>query len=293
MKGLIESVINEVTTTTNIVFLPSGFRETRKIIQSLVRNKKDLKIEVLESPGERNVNFEGKINVSVPSLYWDKFANSILNINPNQVIENPLQLDLSHILREAKEDVFEKEFIEFEKIFKNIVKNKDFLDVITHRNLWVRFFGSVRGDVGGRKSVFTLGQFNRDFKNISKKARKIYRDDLGGLQQAISEIRKEGSLIIFEIFEKFEDIISIRILSKLGNEELIYEVFLDLSFNFNESISTTYEPFLEKFEDLSFVSVDGNSMSPVGGKFQLEHFKIIKDELDDAIDSEEEKEEDG
>lgn len=291
MRQLINSVMDEVTTITNIAFLPSGFRETRKIIQGLVRDKKKLKIEILEDPRGRNVKFEDKLNVSVPGMYWDKFANSILNINPRQRFENPFQLDLSHILKEAKEDVFEKEFQEFEKVFKSITKNKDFQDVISHRNIWLRFFKVQKEDVDDKNSVFTIGRFNRDFKNIVKQTKKVYRDDLGGLQQVTDGIKKEDSLINFEVFEKFDNLISTRILSRLGGEDLIYNVSLDLGFNFVESISTTFEPFLERLEDFSLISIEKNTASPFGGKFTLLQIKNIWEELNEVLDEKEDKDE--
>ena len=290
MRQLINSVIDEVTTTSNVVFLPSQFRQTRKIIQGLAKKKKKMKVEILQDPRGRNVKFEDKINVSVPNLYWDKFATSILDMSPNYIFRNPLVVNMLHILQEAKEDVFEKEFQEFEKVFKSITKNKDFQDVISHRNIWLRFFKVQKEDVDDKNSVFTIGRFNRDFKNIVKQTKKVYRDDLGGLQQVIDGIKKEDSLINFEVFEKFGNLISTRILSRLGGEGLIYDVSLDLGFNFVESISTTSKLFLERLEDFPFIFVEQNTASPLGGKFTLLQIKNIWEELNEVLDEKEEKE---
>jgi len=65
MNRFINNIINEVTTSADVVYLPSGFGDIKKRLETLARLKKDWNIEILERDYGYEVNFEGKLKVVV------------------------------------------------------------------------------------------------------------------------------------------------------------------------------------------------------------------------------------
>jgi hypothetical protein len=72
--GIREEKVDELTDSSAIAYLPSGFRSVQKALKTLSKMKKDWNVQVIEQEGRRIVDLEGQLEIVVDNNDWDDFV---------------------------------------------------------------------------------------------------------------------------------------------------------------------------------------------------------------------------
>jgi hypothetical protein len=277
--------MNEETTMSDIIYLPSSLGAVKTAFKSLAKEKPDWNIEILENEDGKIVNFENKLRILVSSKDWSAFGKFMGELNTSSVsLKNFLKIDeaknnLFNLRNELKTELnryFElKLFLITHKLYSYISSNFG-ISKYFERNILIPCFDK-------KKAIKKLyGDFIRR-----------YGDDKGMLEVIIDSIKHNESLARFEIktednkvfalSSNYDFLYGFRVLSRLYKFSMIFEFTVDFSLFVQQSISIFGEDRLLDFvgDNVAGVSIVRDVIYPKAGIFTThilsELMKALKD----------------
>lgn len=259
------------TTEGDIAYLPGGGSTIKAAIQSLSKVKDDWDMQILEHPKKKRVSFEKQLNISVLNNYWSDFTKDVFGkdiqsgmISLNKFLKESVEDDLLNLKSEAKVKLFS---LFQKKIFKRIEGS-----VVT----WTRVFG-IKELIKQDCAIRVLSK-KKDIKKFVDQFLEKYGEDKGMLEMFIDTIDEGGSINKFMSSLSLENLYGQRITSEYSGISLIFCSYVDFMYEIKQYIYVNREEVLDEVQaDFKDVSIEGKTIYPKGGCFNMSFFSKLKD----------------
>ena len=261
--------LNEDTSSGNISYLPSGFISMRQTIAGLAGLKSKWKVEVLEKEKDYDVNFEDQLSIIVPKIHYQHFNDNVIKVH------NVSEVDLKNILNEAISD-------EFSKLIKLLTttlrENPQVSNAVETYNAWVAKFKYSNPQPLSEKVLINLRNYDKEVVKVTKEIEKRYSQNRGYLEMLLGRVQESTPLNSLKYLNEFIFIVCGRVMSKLEEVNLQFEVGVNLSFQPIQVITVLSkdDAILEKMKEIKGVKVVRNQIFPMGGTFSFEIFDTLK-----------------
>jgi len=272
MNRFINNIINEVTTSADIAFLPSGFVDVKKKLETLARLKKDWNIEILERDYGYEVNFEDKLKVIVEKGHFPVFCKNVLGCE--KYVAPKMTVSLYKYLKEAIDkriiDVYEELK---EKLLSMLVEPSiSYLDEDAFE--WERVFG-VKSYLTPPTVLIRLEKLEGDIEVLIGRIRGRYGNSVGEIEKIIDAIESKKNLS-FEFAGR--NLIGTKVQSEYKGVELIFTGEVSFNWKLSENIEIGDIALLDQISgELKGVKTSRNRIYPVGGRFALGFFRELTD----------------
>jgi len=271
--------IVEMTSASDIAFIPGGFKPMTKVLKGLAKKKKDWKLEVLDEDGRRTFNFEGDLRISVVTEDLEEFYSQVLCVD--DFPENPgiIAFSLPFSLYESVQEV-ESAYDAMEDALHDylIMGNVKVLD--DHVALWEKYFGVVT--YRPTHSFLTIDTVDKMEEGIAKQVaniRKIYGENIKQVNVITQALKSGNSLNSIKPFSAFKTMVGAKIISRYRGAEMVYEGSVGTSGLLSESIFVNDDKVLKAADDISQVKVVKNTIFPRGKLFPSNLFKSLRDDI--------------
>jgi len=164
-----------------------------------------------------------------------------------------------------------------------VVKLKDEIirkieDAIADRDIGIMTFVRVFREYG--KAPVTMRRVAIDYSAYDASIEKLkgaLPDDVGELELISSAITARRQLSGYEPFDKYNYLYGAKVSTSVEGTKLIYEGYIDMSYNVSETIFVSDPDKVDKIDDeIESVKSVKNVVFPVGGKFRRRFFDDLK-----------------
>jgi hypothetical protein len=274
------------TSSNDIAYLPDGFTTVSKALQGLAKMKKDWDLDVVDEEDGKTVSFGNDLRIKVKKEHWSSFVKNlggtIKSLSHKGLAESTHRtVDLSNVIREATVSEIDKNLAELERKLMTMVTERHIFGVVEDQVKWWKniFGGSDSGYMPD--SAIDVTKPRAGIKELVRRAKAVYEDDLGGLQLLINRIRHKQPLAETELFETpFKFLYG----GVVKSGKLFFEAYVDYDFRFHSAVYGQRGSDFDRFVGGNKFKVVREMLVPVQGFFTLTELKTLKDDL---IDQEE------
>jgi len=278
MNRFINNIINEVTTSADVVYLPSGFGDIKKRLETLARLKKDWNIEILERDYGYEVNFEGKLKVVVEREYFPVFCKNVLGCE--KYVAPKMTVSLYEYLKESIDRRIIEVYEELrEKLLSMLIEPPiSYLDEDVFE--WERVFG-VKSYLTLPTVLIKLEKLEEDIEVLIGRVRNRYGNSVGEIEKIIDAIESRRNLS-FEFAGR--NLIGTKIQSEYKGIELLFTGEVNFNWKLSEDIEMGDTDLLDQISgELKGVKVSKNKIYPIGGRFASGFFRELRDVVKEVI----------
>ena len=271
MNRFINNIINEVTTSADIAFLPSGFVDVKKKLETLARLKKDWNVEILERDYGYEVDFEGKLKVIVERGYFPVFCKDVLDCE--KYVAPKMTVSLYKHIKEAVDKRIIGVYEELRgKLLGMLVEPPvSYSDEDAFE--WERVFG-VKSYLTPPTVLLRLEKLEEDIEVLIGRIRGRYGNSIGEIEKIIDAIEDKRNLS-FEFAGR--NLIGTKVQSEYKSVELIFTDEVSFAWKLSEDIEIGDTVLLDQISgELKGVKVSKNKIYPVGGRFARGFFSELR-----------------
>lgn len=282
----------EATSMDAVTFLPSHMGVVRAKVKELSKLKQKWSLEILEDDvGNKDVRIGDALRIIVPKEHWECFQEMFIG-----ELNNDAELNLKDLLVEAMEDDLKDLRSNFKPVLVEMYNEKRFNALDRAIKVWQGRFGINRLMTNRGRVIVTPEHKGRDIQQLYGKLLRIYKEDRGGLEMLIADMENGRPLGAYDVFKKYDYLYGSRAESDHNDVVLIFETSIDMTFIVSESIYVGDEEVLDEIEDqVSVVKRVGDTVYPVGERFDIGFFdilyNIIEEVEEQSIEQSEEEEE--
>lgn len=142
--------LNEDTTSSDIAFLPSGFKSARSELRKIGKYKSQWHVTMLESTDGVEFRFEDRMKLKTLKEHTDGFCQDVLKTSSAGF---PKLVSIRHVIDEAKEETISERRKELDKLIPESVGVKE---VTASVESFRRIFGGALVPVAGKKVAIDL-----------------------------------------------------------------------------------------------------------------------------------------
>ena len=284
----------EATTEDAISYIPAHLGTVKAKIKNLAQEKPEWGIQVLEDQNFKTLQIENRMRIIVPNEHWDNF----LQIFDGGKLEGRSYLNLRTILKEVITEAVKDNMKNLRKDLKpaltEMFNERDSRAVDKIASVWKSWFGlqSYRTDRGVKGPIVSCERKTKDIQQLYGKLLREYGKDKGNLEMLLEDIDKNRPLNTYDIFKDHSFLYGTRIQSSYERVTLIFEAMIDTAFNSTQSLYIEDGEVLDEIDDqIREVKRVGNVLYPIGGQFDFNFLRILKEVIEDATSKKEEEEE--
>lgn len=282
--NLLEQVSTDVsglTTSADIVYLPSQFRKTVKpALQNLMRKKKKdkLGIQILDKVTDSNLNVlvDGELKIQVPRMYWSDFRRRFKwlfedghKIALKEAVEEEIEIDLLTLKKEL-DDMWDKEPL------------RSLDDEIQYvRRLFKMVYIPSK-----EKSVFDYRIYDEQVPKFINKVKAVYKDDRGRIEMLISAIHNRRPLAEFisELYPGVESFMTVALRSEYNKVVLLFTAKIDLNWVKIDKMQLSDDRVLDELSAYKIFKVTKDTVYPRAKGFTPFMLKKIKEVIDEVVE---------
>jgi len=278
--GIIKRV-QEVTTSANIAYLPSGFTTVKKAIKALAKKKQKWGINIIDDQLSESyvVCFEDALNVKVQKKWWKDFLRRILG-KDSVVFTDKFMVDLGGYVKEAQEEQMSDLFKELKQALSGLLVQEPISTIDADIMTWLKYFGRRRYTTSA-STMLKYESLDRDLSNLVKQLQTAYKDDRGTIEMIIAAVKERRPLNVFDVFSRYNYLIGSRIYSVREGVGLSFEAYVDMAFVPAESIIVDDKKVASELDDYGIVKVANSVIFPRGKTFRRKYFKLLRGDIDD------------
>jgi len=274
LQKLVENIIknlNETTTSGSIAYLPGGYISMRKTISSLAGLKPKWGIKVLENEINYNVNFEDKLKVIIPKIYYTHFNEKVLKI------DGVKEVILTEMLQEAIT-------VDFNDITDTLVTTLRKIPVVQNSvglmTTWLATFPNSEAVAMPEKVLINLQRYDRSIADLMKELKKRYGEDKGYIEQLTSVIEDNRPLNNIDYINDYTYLAGCRIKSNYEDQELTLALFVNLALQPTQVIIVDELDIAMEMKFYKDVKVLRSNIYPISGAFRPYIFDTLKDVIE-------------
>jgi hypothetical protein len=276
--------MNETTTSDAIDFLPTHLGAVQGSLRKLAKKKNKWQLSVLDHQDKYKVRFENMLEINVRKEHWQEFMNSVLG-KDSVVFTDIFEIDLSSHLKEGKDKDMAKLFNELETALLKLTITPPVGDMDGDFDLWEKTFGG--GSYSTPKTVLLpLNDYLVAIRKLMKELKIVYKDDRGSVEMLIASLGDKRALNSFSIFENYDYLSGITIISNYHGIGVTFEALVDMAFVPSYQISVDDMDAAYELDGEKDIKVVQNRIYPRGKRFPSKVFKQIKDAIDSVGDKE-------
>lgn len=274
LNKLVESIIknlNEITTSGSIAYIPGGYISMKQTIASLNGLKPKWKIQVLEHGDNYTVDFEDKLKIIVPKVYYNHFNQKVLRI------DGVKEVTLTEMLQEAIT-------VDFSDITDTLVTTLRKIPIIKNSvelmATWLATFPGSQAVAMPEKVLINLQRYDRSVADLIRELKKRYDEDKGFIEQLISTVEDNRPLSNIDYINDFSYLAGCRIKTDYEGQNLTLSLFVNLALQPTQVIIVDELDIGMEMKFYKDVKVLKNNIYPVGGSFRPYIFDTLKDVIE-------------
>ncbi len=281
-RRLSRQVAAEATVMGDIAYLPSGVGTVKAAVKSLAKLKKKWGLEIIGDSRGRKVMFEDQLSIYVPHECWADFSSMFDSALDKGTV------DLSKYLTEALGEELDELKEEIRPALTTLFEEEEFIVADKVTEYWIARFG-VRS-YQRANCLVRVESKRKGIQRLVSDIQRIYGRDPGHLELLLEALANREPLNAFEGFKKQDFLYGTRIVSEHETCQLVFEATIDMAYLLTMSITIDDEDVAEELEYMSDVKVVRNVVYPIQQYFTSQFFSRLDDVLEDAIDSDKDRE---
>ena len=281
--------VKEVTTMSNISYLPTSVGLVQASMNNLKKLKANWGIEILENDLYKEIQVGNKFKITVPKEHWNHFYSNfgkdlelIESKKLNENTRNKERKDFEKTLKEAVADDMYRLRKDLKGALIRMFNESPFSNINYIFNIWVNIFGIASYMTPKGVAVSVEGK-KPDIQRLYGNLLRTYGYDKGNLEMALEAIDLRRPLNAFDVFKDFEFLYGTRVNYSLPDgTTLILELLVDMAFIGTASLNISNPDILDAVEEQSVeVKRVGSVLYPVEGKFTKSFFDLLKEIIED------------
>lgn len=291
--------INETTMSSDISFLPSGFRPVVKAISNLSKTKRNWKPKVVSEDQDYLFMLEDALRIKVPKEHWAAFleemGGKVSGLKALDINEDIPEIDITPFMVEIITDESRVLLRECRLAVRRLVKGRRLAFEALSGNVhaWVKEFGRKQS-LEENKIALRRRMFEDDLKKLFSELKEAYEDDIGGLQMLLEALKEGQPLSGFEVFENYSYLFGEIVHSNINGVDLIFEAVMDCDLRPSVCIKTKSSELLSEVRNRAPVIFTNEGFRSRSGLFKpqfLSEFRELVDQLSEGEELIEDSEE--
>lgn len=274
--------INEITTTANISYLPSGFTTIKPMLQTLAKKKREWNIQVLENGEDYDLAIEDQINIKIPKKYLYKFKED----SGFDVLATK-SLNFDKYLGEAVEDEIKSKVEQVRGALYELLISVPISTADQSLEYFINIFnGQVTSSISDKSSILNYATLEDDIDALVNKIVSKYKNDVANLDMLYTALKSKSPLNAFEVFNKYDNLFSGVVVAKYKNTQLVYMISVNTQFQTTSMIQIDNEIAIDRLDDEQDFKTD--NIKKVFSRnreviFNTRQINTIKTTLDEVV----------